>query len=176
MSLVHRTDGKRREVSSMSRSLTQDALRKWTESVDCSRTEAFLRQNDLLLKNVSILKEFRGIKPFSINFKNKFSVIVGENGSGKSSFFTLLTDSSFRDLIKLDVIEDTQFSFFDTEKHNPRIKNHFGKNIMFEVASRFHSHGEAILPIILFSKKIENKLILIDEPDAGISLKNQKKF
>lgn len=132
---------------------------------------------DLLLKQAILLKEFRGIQPFTIDFKNRLTVIVGENGCGKSSFFTLLTDSSYhKDMIKVDTVPGLKFVFFDTEKHNPRIKHQFGKNAMYEALSRFHSHGEAMLPIIRAAKDFNDKLILIDEPEAGISLKNQKKI
>lgn len=132
---------------------------------------------NLLLKQASLLQEFRGIKPFTINFKNKLTVIVGENGSGKSSFFTLLTDSSYhKDTIKVDIVEGLQYTFFDTEKHNPRIKHHLGKNALYEALARFHSHGEALLPIIKSSSTFKDRLVLIDEPEAGISLMNQKKI
>lgn len=36
------------------------------------------------LTKFKLLEQFRKIKPFSITFKDELTVIVGENGSGKS--------------------------------------------------------------------------------------------
>jgi len=130
------------------------------------------------LMKFKLLETFRKIKPFSITFKDELTVIVGENCSGKSSFFTLLTDPSHKKIIEIKHTPEISYRFFDTEKQNPRIKNSMSdsKNIMFDIATRFSSHGEAMLPILLGTKQFNNELILIDEPDAGISLKNQKKM
>jgi predicted ATPase len=49
-------------------------------------------------------------------------------------------------------------------------------NIGYDIACRFASHGEAMLPLILTSKNFKNTILFVDEPEAGISLSNQKKI
>lgn len=137
----------------------------------------------ILLEKFTLNSEFRCFKPFSISFTSPISIIVGDNGTGKSSFFELLTDYNYYNngKITLKHVPDLEFSFIDTEKINLRVKNlnYEESNNLSIVASKIHSktisHGEAALPLIEGINYIKNKLILIDEPEAGISLSNQKK-
>lgn len=130
------------------------------------------------LKKVILKKEFCNIKPCTINFQEGLNVIVGENGSGKSSLLKLITGENFKETRKLFVEPQTTFRFLDTEKDNPRIKNNIehSKNIGFDLNARFVSHGEAMLPLILASQDFKDILLIVDEPEAGISISNQKKI
>jgi predicted ATPase len=130
----------------------------------------------IYLKSFELKKEFRGIKPFKCKFIDGINVIVGENGCGKSSMLKLLTDSTLaKKLIKIDYKEGATFKFFDTEKDNPRMKSLQLQEqcYSFALASHFSSHGEAILPLIQAAKDFKDSIIIIDEPEAGLSLKNQ---
>jgi predicted ATPase len=132
----------------------------------------------IYLKSLELKSTYRNIKPFSIYFKEGLNLIVGENGSGKSTLLDLLAHPDSNKEIKDINADPVDFMFFDTEKNNPRIKGDLSnsKNIGFEVDSHFISHGEAMLPIIMASKSFKDLLLLIDEPEAGISLNNQKKI
>jgi predicted ATPase len=132
------------------------------------------------IKSLTLKKEFHNIQPFKIEFRDGLNVIVGENGAGKSSLLSLLTDTDhrYKDLISIDYEPGATFRFLDTEKHNPRIKSDCSNspNIAFEVGSHFMSHGETILPLVLASKQFKKIALIVDEPESGISLKNQKKI
>jgi len=133
----------------------------------------------MFLETFELLEEFRKIKPFKIEFREGINVIVGENGSGKSTLLRLLTDSKFLpDKIKLDYKKGTEFSFLDTEKDNPRMKDIRlqEKHYSFAVHSHFVSHGQIMFPLVDAIKNFKDKVVFIDEPESGISLSNQKKL
>lgn len=137
-----------------------------------------MMKTKLLLSKFHLVEKFRNLEPFSIKFQNQLTVIVGENGSGKSSFFSLLTNSIYQKLIKIEHAPGISYHFFDTEKHNPRIKNgiEYSVNAEFDLVCRFCSHGEALMPILKGMKSFQSKLILVDEPESGISLTNQREL
>jgi predicted ATPase len=79
---------------------------------------------------------------------------------------------------EIDALRGTDTRFLDTEKMNPRIKSTCfdSKNLGYEIGSRFTSHGEAMLPLLIASRDFKKLVLIIDEPEAGISLKNQMKI
>jgi predicted ATPase len=90
----------------------------------------------------------------------------------------MLFDQDFENIKKKLTLTDeclkngVESKFFDTEKQNPRLKREIEH--MFDVASHFMSHGEAIFPMVDTIKMMKNYVIFIDEPEAAVSLKNQK--
>ena len=131
----------------------------------------------LYLKKIKLLKEYRNLDPFSLYFKDGLNIIVGENGSGKSTLLHLIVGNLDKSEVKLDFEKGAQYRFLDTEKQNPRIKSSCAdsKNIAFEVSARFMSHGQAMLLLLEGAKDFKDLLLLVDEPEAGISLQNQIK-
>lgn len=115
------------------------------------------------------------------------NLLVGDQGCGKSTLLRMLQKNS-KDL-KLDlaehVIRDSVQSFyFDSEKDNPRMKNpelyttpsgqDVGIGVGGAVASRFKSHGEIMQLMVLdLLTTAENCVVLLDEPESGLSITNQ---
>ena len=139
------------------------------------------------IEKYELLDDFseRKIGKFSMEFKPGINLIIGENGSGKSTLIKLLIDEEFVKKHsslkqKIHLSEETikngiGFMLFDTEKDNPRIADlqNYSGNFGYALTSHFKSHGETIFPIIDHIKGEENKVVFIDEPEAGISSRNQ---
>lgn len=135
----------------------------------------------MFLKSFEQKITFQKIKPYKIDFKQGINLIVGNNGTGKSTMLRLLNTSNILatpndiELILNNPNEIIDTRFFDSEKDNPAIKNS-GNESMFEVMSHFKSHGETVLPIIEYIGQMQKTIIMLDEPEAGISLRNQQKL
>ena len=110
------------------------------------------------------------------NFQPGINLLVGDQGCGKSTLISSLVDCN--EEIKVNVTRESDYTFFDTENHNPRmVKNlsstfHNGANVL---CSFFESHGETLLPFLTGLKKFKNRLIFLDEPEAGLSIRSQYK-
>lgn len=144
----------------------------------------------MYIKSLTLKKEFRNIKPFTIEFKDGINVIVGENGSGKSTLLNLLDpsentiystnldaefDVEITDLCK-EVGCDTRY--FDSEKMNPRtVKDaNYALDVKYTLISHFMSHGQSLFPLVEEVKKFKNTFVMLDEPENGISISNQLKL
>lgn len=115
------------------------------------------------------------------------NLLVGNQGCGKSTLLMLLQQNHGD--IELTLSENTikngvNSFYFDSEKDNPRIKdpNLFTKPSGEDVgigyggalASRFRSHGEVLEEFIIKPLlKAKDSVILLDEPESGLSITNQ---
>jgi predicted ATPase len=94
-------------------------------------------------------------------------------------------ESSYKNIVNVNFnnkIGDS-YLFFDTEKHNPRMRSDLEKRKdmpnmpgLLILQSRFMSHGETILPLIEKSKTAKNTVLFVDEPEAGLSIRSQYKI
>lgn len=138
------------------------------------------------LESITISKTSDRVKLLAgqtIKFLPGLNFLVGENGIGKSSILRTLSDSSskcFDYTYKICDGKDKTLStyFFDTEKMNPRMKHE--ADDIFNIACHFKSHGESMMPVLEMIEKVKQedgqRLILIDEPESGISPWNQLKL
>ena len=104
------------------------------------------------------------------------NLIVGENGSGKSSLLYAIIKDVLE--IKLKMNDSKEYFHFDSEKKNPRIQNTMPLNAdsesyAYNILVRFKSHGEVLFPILNNMGSFKDKIIFLDEPESGISIKNQ---
>lgn len=126
---------------------------------------------------------------FSIGLKN-ITLLVGDQGSGKSTLLECLHEygKGTKDKVALVLTEKgvkgVSSFYFDAEKHNPRIRDPqdyttvTGKSIGFgygaALASRWKSHGEVLKKFTVDAiKQATNCIVMLDEPEAGLSLKSQ---
>jgi predicted ATPase len=148
----------------------------------------------IYLQKLKVLENsnFKGsLKLRGLEFEcQDLNLIVGNQGSGKSTLLNMLHTKS--EDLKLQLSDFTIKSgvdvfLFDSEKDNPRIKNPqsyidiSGKStgIGFSKAhqSRFMSHGEVLQKFTIEPLLIaKDSIILLDEPESGLSIQNQFKL
>lgn len=121
---------------------------------------------------------------------NDVNIFVGNQGTGKSTILKLLqkNDSSLKlSLSEYTIKNSVKSYYFDTEKDNPRMKNpelfttpsgeDIGIGFIGASMTRFKSHGEIMEKFIIGQiSKAKNCVLLIDEPESGLSLTNQFKM
>lgn len=118
------------------------------------------------------------------------NLLVGNQGCGKSTLLKLLqkNHSDLELTLASRTIEKGVSSFyFDSEHDNPRIKDPqlfttpSGDNVGIgyggALASRYSSHGEILEKFIIGPiLKAKECVILLDEPESGLSITNQLKM
>ncbi len=118
------------------------------------------------------------------------NLFVGNQGCGKSTLLNLIRQNNSG--IKIDLSEKTlregvNSYYFDSENDNPRTKDpqmyttpggqSVGYGLGNALKSRFMSHGEVLQDLIISPLlKAENCVILLDEPESGLSITNQFKL
>lgn len=113
-------------------------------------------------------------KGAKIEFKDNITLLVGDQGVGKSTILkTLQKFKNHKDIITIETNGKVSTLSFDTEKDNPRMQGSLGNDPMFQVVSMFSSHGETILPLMEHITKEKDRLIMIDEPESGLSIRSQ---
>jgi len=128
-------------------------------------------------------------KGLKIEFKPGVNIIVGENGSGKSSFISIIKSyinyENSPKYVKIDgdpTIDNT--IFFDGEKDNPltlipKMINPMGSDFVSLSSQLFfaseESHGESMLPALdyILDNAKAGYMIFMDEPETALSLGNQ---
>lgn len=126
-----------------------------------------------MINSIKFINQYRTFKKNEVFSLKPITLLVGDQGIGKSSFLEAIID----DKIVLRTPDyKGEYSKLDLEKDNPRIKNYLMDNPGFQIASKFLSHGQTLLPILESMKIFKNQLILLDEPETALSIKNQYKI
>jgi predicted ATPase len=131
------------------------------------------------------------IKPWKcfkeeIDFETKsINLIVGDQGCGKSTLLSGLQENKIQLKLSEECLQKGVSSFyFDSEKMNPRVVDAIkytnadgtskGIGMGSAIQSRFQSHGEVLVEFTVSAlRKASNCIIFLDEPESGLSLRNQ---
>jgi len=145
----------------------------------------------MYIAKAELLNDYRCLKKgLTITFKG-ITLLVGDQGSGKSTILESLhrCGSGEKRVINLTLTEKAtkngvQSFYFDTEKHNPRLKDpqyystpnggSTGIGYTSAIQSRFQSHGEVLKAFTVNAiKKAKDCIVLLDEPESALSLRSQ---
>lgn len=147
----------------------------------------------MYVKSVELKSDYRCFKSGdTFEFKN-INLFVGDQGCGKSTLMELMFNSQkHKDLLNVDIYEHIKSKgvksyYFNSEKDNPRIKdfNSYsnpdgtskGIGVGAAIASKFRSHGEVLLQFTINGlDQAEDCVVFLDEPESGLSLRNQFKL
>lgn len=110
-----------------------------------------------------------------LDFYGPICVMVGECGSGKSTILRALVNGGSQ-IVRIDYQLRLPIHYHDFENGSPRIKpiSACANDDELIVCTRAvsMSHGQSNLILIEELDDAENKLILLDEPESGLSPKN----
>jgi len=141
--------------------------------------------------SVKIKKNYRTLSKDLMIELRPLTLLVGEQGCGKSSLLDLLQKNSDKIELGLSdyVLKNSIDSFyFDTEKMNPRtvdVQSAYsnpdgtkkGIGMGNALSTYFKSHGETLKEFTVNRiHQAKNCVLLMDEPESALSLRNQYKL
>ncbi len=138
-----------------------------------------------LLSEIRFREDYRCFhKGQVLRFEKGVNLLVGEQGSGKSTLITLLRDrvgNKFKAELSHRVMDvDMQACYvrwLDFEKDNPRTQAEIGLHDAFRIGSMSVSHGQTMLAMLngletILQEAPGRTLLLLDEPDMALSIRS----
>lgn len=125
-----------------------------------------------MLKKVTFLKDYRCFKKGDTFTFEPLTLLVGDQGCGKSTLISLLGDASSdrtKEIIRI-AAGKIETRYFDYEKHNPRMSSYVQS--VLDVALRFNSHGEFVRALNDTMTEQKGVCWLQDEPDGNLSIRS----
>ena len=143
----------------------------------------------LFLSKIKFIDDFRCYKKGDeIELKNQLTVITGDNGSGKSSLISCIrqlfdtkwsmsTEESAKDKIESDVDGNQKIGYLDlsADLYKGSAEFDFDNMDTFMQCMSSSSGEGSIFQMASFLKKNRDcPLIILDEPERGLSIKKQR--
>ena len=131
-----------------------------------------------MLKTLTFLKDHRCFKKDEAYEFRPLTLLVGDQGSGKSTLVSIIRHpKKFTELVKITSNKIALCSF-DFEKDSPRGDSSLREDVstLWQVNTRFISHGEMINQILNYLTQKKDTLFLMDEPDAALSIRSCHKL
>lgn len=140
-----------------------------------------------MLKSVKFTGKWRCFdKGFGITFRAGVNLLVGDQGTGKSSLFQAIQAHGFtktknrklprKDDVPIELVSEGKpldALAFDFEHDNFRTKSTLDVCVSFHVASKFSSHGEMVKAMMAQWEDVKEPVfVLLDEPDMALSIRS----
>lgn len=138
----------------------------------------------MIVKSVALRAPFRDFpEGFSVNFPSRVTVIVGDNGAGKSSLLGLIrgqfnsawTPSSLADCKEVEIFPtpnpDEPVSYIDLAADHMAFRGDLDEsNLQTHIKTLRKSAGQAsIIQLADIMEKSKAALHIVDEPERGLS-------
>jgi predicted ATPase len=126
-----------------------------------------------MIKSIEFTVDWRCFKiGDKIEFNPGINLLVGDQGSGKSSLIQEIVNHVNRRDIHSNLVHDTDLvHYYDFEKSNLRTKSYV--DTLSDIKSRFVSHGEFNLNVVIgLASKEKDAVFLMDEPDTALSIRS----
>ena len=133
---------------------------------------------------VTIDKKAEILGGVEYNFNKPINVLVGGNGTGKSSLLKAISQNIKEDwelsianklsnnLIEL-VPKPSKVSYYFVENDEKHKMSHFGDDMFAQLGSMKSSSGEATLQQVLRAlTNKESEVVILDEPDSSLDIMN----
>lgn len=101
--------------------------------------------------------------------------LVGEQGTGKSTLLKMIKSmKGLKFLVSKNTDTNVMMYYFDSEKDNPRTVSDIENRAEYVVKSKIRSQGEVLKDLVFgMVTEHEKSIILLDEPETGLSIANQ---
>lgn len=142
----------------------------------------------IFLKSIEFLEDVTPLKKdFKIEFTNSITVLVGDNGVGKSTITDALGDflgknddtymkRKVKASIKVEKEEETfPYKCIDFHGDDKKFAGAFGDNISLQMMQMKASSGQVTISLLSNAKfkDFHDGLLILDEPERGLSIRNQ---
>ena len=137
-----------------------------------------------MLESISFTQDWRCFKTGEeFIFRPDVNLLVGDQGCGKSSLLTAIRrdgipnmsisdPDKLKDSVAKVIATECQSYTFDFERDNVRTKAHMGNTPVFQILSKWKSHGETNLAILENLTGVKDSVIFMDEPDMALSIRS----
>ena len=129
-----------------------------------------------MLKSIKFKKDWRCFKAGDEFAFKPLTLLVGDQGCGKSTILSLLSKASDRQTGEVIAIKAGKIETraFDYEKNNPRMSSYV--STILDVATRFNSHGEFVRLLNDTMREQKGVCWILDEPDSALSIRSAAKL
>ena len=148
-------------------------------------------ENNLYIKSVEVISDIYPLKSgVKLNFNNKVTIIVGDNGVGKSTLLECIRDyygyvddtylrrQNMKKHIKLDTVpEKFNFTYIDFHGDDRKFADAFGSDVGIQLQHMKASSGQVSISLLNNNfanlDKVRDGVVILDEPCRGQSIKNK---
>ena len=113
----------------------------------------------------------KGVSDSCIHFKPGYNVLIGRNGSGKS---TVLRAIALCPMCKVDLADHDIIKYITTETLNPNVGGSFSsrEQMLQGIRAMFISHGQGVADSLRNQSHTNETIVLIDSPETGQDMEN----
>jgi predicted ATPase len=157
------------------------------------KTYESMNQNGLYIKSVEVISDVFPLKAgIKLDFNKNITIIVGDNGVGKSTLLECIRDhygyvddtylrrQGMKKHIKIDTVpEKFNFTYIDFHGDDRKFAGAFGNDLGMQLQQMKASSGQVSISLLNNAlgdiDKVRNGVVIFDEPCRGQSIKNKWK-